>query len=127
MKQLREARIRAGLSQEELADKVGVSQPLVSIWERAKGTPSAQHQRALRAVLDLGSSANGAADASPLAAWLTKARAAKGWSIPELAHNAKLTPPAVYRIESGVTRNLRDVTRVKLETVFGKEKRSRNP
>jgi transcriptional regulator with XRE-family HTH domain len=119
MKNLKEARIRAGLSQGELADKVGVSQPLVSIWERDKGTPSEQQQKALRAVLDLGSSANGAADASPLAAWLTKARSAKAWSIPELAHKADLTPPAVYRIESGVTRNLRGVTRVKLEKALG--------
>ncbi len=119
MKNIREARIRTGLSQGELADKVGVSQPLVSMWERGKSTPSEKQQKALQAVLDFGSSANGATDASPLAAWLMKARSAKGWSIPELAHKADLTPPAVYRIESGVTRNIRDATRVKLETALG--------
>jgi len=116
MKNLREARIRAGLSQGELAEKVGTTQPTISNWEHDKGTLSAQQEKILRAVLDLGSSANGAVDASPLAAWLTKARAAKGWSVPELAHNAGLSPPAVYRIESGVTRNLRGATRNKLET-----------
>jgi transcriptional regulator with XRE-family HTH domain len=119
MKNLREARIRAGLSQEELAAKVGVTQPTVSNWERAKGVPSAEQEKFLGTVLDLGSSANGTVDASPLAAWLTKARSAKGWSIPELAHKAGLTPPAVYRIESGVTRNLREATRNKLEGVLG--------
>jgi transcriptional regulator with XRE-family HTH domain len=119
MKDLREARIRAGLSQGELAEKLGVAQPTVSNWERGKGSPSEEQENILKSVLDLGSSGNGAADASPLAAWLTKARSAKGWSVPELAHKAGLTPPAVYRIESGVTRNLREATRKKLETALG--------
>lgn len=119
MKNLREARIRAGLSQEELADKLSVKQPTVSKWERMKGQPSEEQERVLRTILDLGSAANGSVDASPLGAWLTKARSAKGWSIPELSHKAGLTPPAVYRIESGVTRNLRDATRRKLESALG--------
>lgn len=119
MKNLQKARSRAGLSQVELAEKVGVTQPTVSNWEHERGTPSKEQEKILRNVLDLGSSANGAVDVSPLAAWLTKARSAKGWSIPELAHAAGLTPPAVYRIESGVTRNLRQATRKKLETVLG--------
>ncbi len=115
MKSLHEARIRAGFSQGELAEKVGVAQPTISNWERGKGAPSGKQEKHLRTVLDLGSAADGAVDASPLAAWLTKARSAKGWSVPELAHNAGLTPPAVYRIESCVTRNLREATRKKLE------------
>jgi transcriptional regulator with XRE-family HTH domain len=118
MKYLQEARIRAGLSQVELAEKVGVTQPTISNWERG-GTPSQEQERVLRTVIDLGSSVNGVVDASPLAAWLSKARSTKGWSIPELAHKAGLTPPAVYRIESGVTRNLRDATRKKLENALG--------
>jgi transcriptional regulator with XRE-family HTH domain len=119
MKNLRQARIRAGLSQGELAQKTGVTQPTVSNWERGRGAPSAQQEKILGTVLDLGSSANGTVDASPLAAWLTKARSEKGWSIPELAHKSGLTPPAVYRIEAGVTRNLREATRKKLENVLG--------
>lgn len=119
MLDLREARIRAGLSQDELARKIAVTQATVSNWERGKGGPSDQQLKALAMVLDLSSSENGAADASPLAAWLTKARSAKDWSIPELANKAGLTPPAVYRIESGVTRNLRAATRKKLEKALG--------
>lgn len=119
MKNLREARIRAGLSQGELAEKLGAAQPTISNWEREKGEPSEEQKKILRIVLDLGEGKNSVADASPLAAWLTKARSVKGWSVPEVAHAAGLTPPAVYRIESGVTRNLREATRKKLEKALG--------
>lgn len=121
MKNLRELRIATGLLQGELAEKLGVTQATVSNWEHAKGGPSKGQERTLATVLDLGSAANGAAGASPLAAWLAKARLAKGWSIPELAYHADLTPPAVYRIESGVTRNLREATRQKLEKALGSQ------
>lgn len=115
MKNLREARIRAGLSQGDLADKLNVAQPTISNWEREKGEPTEDQKKILRRVLDLPEDKNSIADASPLAAWLTKARLEKGWSVPELAHAAGLTPPGVYRIESGVTRNVRETTRKKLE------------
>lgn len=91
----------------------------MSNWEREKGTPSKKQEAVLKTILDFGSSSNGVVDASPLAAWLTNARSKKGWSIPELAYKAGLTPPAVYRIEAGVTRNLREATRQKLETALG--------
>lgn len=120
MRKLREARIRAGLSQGELADKVNVTQATISNWERRKGKPSGGQATILRTVLDLGSTTDGVADASPLAAWLSKARLARGWSVPELATHSGLTPPAVYRIESGGTRNLRVATRKKLEKALGK-------
>src|SRR5438128_1784438 len=58
-------------------------------------------------------------DASPLAVWLIKALARKGWSVPELARKAGLSAPGVYRIQSGVSRNLREETRKKLESVLG--------
>jgi len=119
MKNLREARIRGGLSHGEVAEKVGVTQPTISNWERGKGEPSQQQEEVLRTVLDLAHASNGIVDASPLAAWLSKARVEKGWSVPELAHRSGLTPPAVYRIESGVTRNLREATRKKLEDALG--------
>jgi transcriptional regulator with XRE-family HTH domain len=119
MRNLREARIRSGLSQVELAEKVGVAQPTISNWEHGKGEPTEEQNRIIRTVLDLGTSASGVTDASPLAAWVTKARSQKGWSVPELAYNSGLTPPAVYRIEAGVTRNVREGTRKKLEIALG--------
>lgn len=119
MRNLREARIRSGMSQEELGVKIGVTQKTISNWEHTKGQPSTEQEKQLRIILDLDDSSEGTVDASPLAAWVSKHRAEKGWSIPELAHHAGLTPPTVYRIEYGVTRNLCSVTRKKLEKAFG--------
>jgi transcriptional regulator with XRE-family HTH domain len=51
---------------------------------------------------------------------VNKSRISKGLSVPELAHQSDLTPPAIYRIESGTTRNIRLDTREKLERVLGK-------
>ena len=116
-RQIKETRIKSGLSQVELAEKIGVSQPLVSTWERGKGTPTHDQFNKLFEVLG-DTTPEGATDASPLAAWLGKARLAKGLSIPELAYRSGLTPPAIYRIEAGVTRNLREATRKKLETAL---------
>jgi len=118
MRDLKDARIQTGWSQKELADKIEVSQGTISNWENGKGEPNANQLKALHAVLDLGHDKTGV-DVSPLAAWLTKARSEKGWSVPELAHKAGLTPPAVYRIESGGTRNLRGSTREKLVRLLG--------
>jgi transcriptional regulator with XRE-family HTH domain len=117
-KQIKESRIKVGLSQVELAEKIGVSQPLVSLWERRKAKPSEEQVKKLSEVLGT-TDADGTTDASPLAAWLAKARIAKGLSVPELAHQSGLTPPAIYRIEAGITRNLREATRKKLENVLG--------
>lgn len=120
MNNLRQARIRAGLSQGELAGKVNVAQPTISNWERGKGQPSEAQKKLLETIL--GPTGSGAiSDASPLAAWLAKARLQKNWSVPELADHAGLTPAAIYRIESGVTRNLRDATRKKLEDALGSQ------
>jgi transcriptional regulator with XRE-family HTH domain len=116
-KQIKETRIKSGLSQAELAEKLDVSQPLVSVWERGKGKPSVDQLKKLSEVLG-DNTAEGTTDASPLAAWLTKARIAKGLSVPELAHHSGLTAPAIYRIEAGITRNLREATRKKLETAL---------
>lgn len=118
MKNLKEARIQTGWSQTELAEKIGVSQGKISNWETGKGDPDSKQLKDLHAVLDLGQSES-SVEMSPLAAWLTKARSEKGWSIPELANKAGLTPPAIYRIESGGTLNLRKSTREKLERLLG--------
>src|SRR5439155_3174087 len=95
-----------------------VSQVTISNWERGRGSPSEEQEDRLRRILGTDDEAQRGVEGSALGAWLTKARIAKGWSVPELAHAAGLTAPAIYRIESGTTRNLRDSTRKKLESAL---------
>lgn len=113
---IKEFRLGAGLSQAELGERVGVSQVLVSNWERGVSDPNERQEASLRRVLGYGADS---VAGSPLAAWVSKARLELNLSVPELAYKANLTPPAVYRIESGVTRNLRATTQKKLEKALG--------
>lgn len=116
---IKELRIRAGWSQTELGKKIDVSAMTVSNWENRKSTPSTEQLEELARILGSGDPGAENANASPIAAWVSKARISKGMSIPELANRADITPPALYRIESGGTRNLRSSTRKKLEKILG--------
>lgn len=53
-KNLRDARLAAGMSQQALAAAVGVSQPTISMWERGEADPSEIQRAQLRAVLSAG-------------------------------------------------------------------------
>lgn len=44
---IREARLRAGLSQSDLADRAGTSQPGIARWESARTSPSLDDVRRL--------------------------------------------------------------------------------
>jgi transcriptional regulator with XRE-family HTH domain len=59
------------------------------------------------------------ADTSPLAIWLTEARTAKGLSVHELGGLSGLSPAAIYKIKQGITRNLKEAIRKKLESALG--------
>lgn len=50
---LTQLRLRAGLSQKELADKIGTSQPLLSGWERSKAKPSYENLHKLSHALNV--------------------------------------------------------------------------
>ena len=118
-KKIRKLRVRAGFSQGELAEKIKVSQMTISNWENAKTVPTKEQEKLLRRILGI-EDTNGGQDASPVAAWVTKARVSGGLSVPELAERSGVTPPAIYRIEAGVTRNLRASTRQNLEKILGR-------
>ena len=55
---IREARLRSGLSQQELADRLGTSQPVIARWESGRRSPTVDALvRAVRACgLDVGMS-----------------------------------------------------------------------
>ena len=52
-KRIREARLRRKLSQEKLAEKLGVSFQAVSSWETGRFVPDADHLPALAKALDI--------------------------------------------------------------------------
>lgn len=117
--QMRELRKRAGLTQFEVAEKIGVSSATISNWEQGKVGPSPDQVTSIKRLLGAAEDAETVSDVSPVATWLTNARAALKLSVPRLAELAKVSAPAIYKIESGVTRNLQAATRRKLEAVLG--------
>ncbi len=50
---IREARKQAGLTQEQLAEKLSVSRPAVAKWETDKGIPDVENLKALAALLNV--------------------------------------------------------------------------
>ena len=113
---IREQRVAAGLSQQDLGEKIGVTQTTISLWERGCSHPNAAQRKELQRVLGLGAESG---EGSPLATWVSEGRYRLKLSVPELAYKAGLTPVSIYRIEDGTTQNLREKTRKKLERALG--------
>lgn len=122
--QLREARARAGLSQQDVADRLGLKQPTVSLWESGRTGPDKGQLRELSAFLDLDTSGDAEDDApasSPFGEWLSRARAQHGLTRRELAEQARVSEPQIWNIEKGQTRNPRAETRARLTKALGEE------
>lgn len=126
-KRIQNARVRAALSQRELAQRTGFAQPTVSQWETGYSRPSNEAIAKMEQVLgplrdDPGDGAPAAeADTgqSAIGAWVNKVRQEKGLSVPELAAKAELSMFAIYRIESGQTENPRKETLAKIQKALG--------
>jgi transcriptional regulator with XRE-family HTH domain len=124
--QLRRARIGLALTQQEVAEQVGVKQPAISIWELGKATPTPEQLEALEDALgpltesddDDGGEREGAS--GPFGAWLKRAREAKRLSVRALARKAGVTPAAIYNLEAGRNANPQEAIRKALEAALGK-------
>jgi len=126
-KKIQSARVRAALTQRELAKRTGFAQPTVSQWETGWSQPSDDAIAKLEKVLgplrdqpggeDDGAEAEGGQSA--IGAWVNKLRQEKGWSVAELAAKAGLSLLAIYRIESGQTENPRKETLAKIQKALG--------
>jgi transcriptional regulator with XRE-family HTH domain len=122
--QLRDARIRAGLSQGDLALRIGVSQATVSTWENGTSQPRTNSADALATVLDLGVETEDAAESpgsSPYGEWLARTRNQQGITRRELADRANVSEPQIWNIETGHTLNPRAETRDRLAKALGSE------
>jgi transcriptional regulator with XRE-family HTH domain len=124
---LRRARLRRALTQQEVADRVGVTQPMISLWEQGKADPTEEQFDALEEHLgplteseDDDGGDEYAGSAGPFGAWLKRARETKKFSVPQLATKAGVTPAAIYNLESGRSGNPQEATRKALESALGK-------
>jgi transcriptional regulator with XRE-family HTH domain len=117
---LQRARVRNAITQTELGEKIGVSGPTISNWEKGKTAPSKAQRDKLKTLfgaqtVERPESKELEFVSSPFAAWLTKTRLEKKLSIPEIAEKAGLSEAAIYNIEAGRSTNPRAETVRKLE------------
>ncbi len=126
-KRIQGARVRAALTQRELAKRTGFAQPTISQWETGWSQPNddatAQLEQVLGPLRDQPGDGEDNPDAeagqSAIGAWVNKLRQEKGWSVAELAAKAGLSLLAIYRIESGQTENPRKETLAKIQKALG--------
>lgn len=118
--QIRTSRTTGVLSQQELGNRLGVSQGTVSNWERGRASPTAAQMRQLTALLapDADSPATREGDAA-FGTWVRDQRLRRGMSVAQLAGLSGISMPQLYNIESGRTANPRPTTRRSLERHFG--------
>ena len=131
-KKLKRDRLRNNITQAELAEKMcaekmRVTQTLISQWELGKSKPSKEQKEALNKILggwgsvrptDQGDVEEETSSIA-LSEWLTGARLAKNMSVAELAEAAEVSAPAIYNIEHGRISNPRGQTIQKLERALG--------
>ncbi len=122
---IRKARKSKGWSQAELGKEIGVSQATIANLENGHTDPESYGEE-LRSVLPA-LDASGPeevglmieAEPSGFGEWLRTKREASKLSVTDLAEKAAVTPPTVYNIESGKSRNPQKTTRDKLAKALG--------
>lgn len=136
-KRIRNRRLRSGLSQKEVAEKLQVTAPTVSNWERGQTKPNNEQLLELRKVIgtihipselksagdkkanrvedeDSDVDASESASSTPLGVWLNRERVRNGFTVAQLSDKASVSEPTIYGIESGSIRNPREKTVKKL-------------
>ncbi len=120
-----EARKSKGWTQAELGNKIGVSQATIANLENGRTDPENYLEQLQTALAGLGAFGPEEVDAiieaepSSFGEWLRTKREASRLSVTELAERAAVTPPTVYNIESGKSRNPQKTTRDKLARALG--------
>jgi len=117
------ARQQNGLSQSQLANRMGVSQARISNWEAGKAPLAQEWISKLEAILGPGLSKQSMQTTiggpSRVASWLSRAREQAGLTPAELAKKAGLSTPTIYNIESRRAEFPRDKTIRLLERALG--------
>lgn len=120
---IRAGRAKSGLLQQELAEKLGVTQPQISLWETNKQQPESDQIKRLQAVLGGITEDEPLTEQSlpPVAIWLARALSKRNLTVNELAKTSGVSAPTIYNLLSGGAQNPQQRTLTKLESVV-KEK-----
>jgi transcriptional regulator with XRE-family HTH domain len=118
---IRERRRSNGLSQPELAARLGMSQPTISQWELGKARPSEDQLRELEAIL--GGLANtkkheGDIELPPIAVWIFRGLEKRGMTANELARKAGISAQTIYNILKGGAENPQQRTLKAIESAL---------
>jgi transcriptional regulator with XRE-family HTH domain len=119
---LRERRRGNGLSQQDLAARLNISQPSISQWEGGKSVPSADQLKKIESILGGLTDTKkdeGNVELPPIAAWLFRGLEKKGMTAVELARKAGISAPTVYNILNGGAENPQQRTLGAIEAVLG--------
>jgi transcriptional regulator with XRE-family HTH domain len=100
--ELRRERVRVGWSQDELASRLGVSQPTVSTWENGTSEPRSQNLAALSRLLDI--QGIGSTEGAPQA------------EAPTTSPLRRMAHPGTYSARHDPPRALRAVRRQRMTT-----------
>jgi transcriptional regulator with XRE-family HTH domain len=111
------AREKRGLSQEQLAEKLGISQAMISLWENGKSEPSDETLQKMSAILGIDFEKN--VEITPLGEWVSKTRTEKGLSRTQLAEKTGISYLTIYFIETGKTQSPQQTTLQALEKALG--------
>ena len=121
---LREVRESKRMTQAALGKAVGVSQTMVSTWERSTGRPDDEWIALLDQALDtrFGATAEeheASAETGAFGQWLRRTRIDRALSVSDLSQVSGVSLPSIYNIETGKTPNPRQQTRARLEKALG--------
>jgi transcriptional regulator with XRE-family HTH domain len=122
---IRERRQENGLTQQELADKLQVTQPTIAYWESGKGDPDAKTFKKIEKILGplytSSSSLSPVIEQSLFSSWLRTERTKSGLSIQELADRAKLPYATIWQIENDKISSPRQTTIKKIEKALHRD------
>ena len=120
---IRKRRDANALSQTELAERLHVSQPTISLWEIGKAAPNKDQLLKLNEILGgltpTSEAVTEAESQAPIAAWLSRAMAKKDLTATELAAKADVSVLTVYNILGGRAQNPHPRTIAALEKALG--------
>ena len=117
---IKTARRNSGLSQQELAAKLDVSQPTVSIWELGKTKPDHAQIEAIESVLGGITKGEEFSD-QPLpaiATWLARTLSKKNMTAHELSKTSGISAPTIYNLLNGGAQNPQQRTLKRLESAL---------